>query len=116
MKSWRDFMNEQMKDIENIEESDNIFNVLREDMIKDKIIPSSTLLENRMSAIIQVLATGMALKIGSVNKQIKNEADTNKKLDLVADLIKYVGYGIMANLGVSTKNTKIINRMKSLKR
>ena len=69
----------------------------------------------KISGMVTLIIGGLIVKIGSIRQQVKQETDIDKKLNLIADLVRLSAMpGLLAS-GISSGNQKDINKLKSFK-
>jgi hypothetical protein len=111
---YKDFIENKYAD--NYEINDFNLNHITEAMVQDSIVDETVLNEDRTSTVVNLLSIGLIMKMKNQVKKINNETDTNKKIDALGALVQLGGYGGLIGGFIGGKNTRILNKIRGLKR
>ena len=73
----------------------------------------STITEGRYPPWLKFVTGGLVLKVRNLSLRIQQEKDPKKQNDLISQQLNLVSYIVGLGIGVSTKNTVLMNKMKN---
>lgn len=111
---YKDFIENKYTD--NFDTEDYCLDELTQTLINENIVDENILNEDRTSTVVNMLSIGLIVKLRNQTKKVKQETDTNKKLDELSVLVQMSGYGGLIGGFVGSKNTKILNKIRGVKR
>lgn len=111
MKTFMDFLETETGNTKTESFIDNFLGTLIEEKVLDKTI----LKEDRMTTLVNGIVVGLLIKIKQQTEKLKQQNDTNKKLDELGELIKISSYGGLISGFIGDKNTRILNKIRKVR-
>mgnify|MGYP005656727671 CR=1 FL=1 len=117
MRTYLEFIEDLYTDGDEIKHGniDKFYGEFTETLIQENVVDKSILNEDRTTSLVNMMTIGLLGKLKQISDKVKQEKDTNLKLDLLTDLIKLCGYGGLIGGFVGNKNTKILSKIRRLK-
>ena len=109
-RTYREFMNNEYNPQE------DLLNELTDTLINEDVIDDNIVIEGRTtSTVVNMLSMGLIVKIRTQTNKVKQETNTNKKLDELAKLVGMTGYTGLLGGFVSSRNNRILTKIRGLK-
>ena len=113
-KTYRNFMNNIYTD--DVDTTEYCLRDITEILVQENVVDETILNEGLSSSVVNGLSVGLMMKMRKQVTKIKQETDTNKKLDELGLLVQFSGYGGLIGGFIGNKNTKILNKIRGGKR
>jgi hypothetical protein len=113
-KTYRDFMDDIYTG--DFDTTELCLKDITETLVQENIVNEDILNEGFSSSVVNGLSMGLMVKMKTQVRKIKQETDTNKKLDEMGVLVQMSGYGGLIGGFIGNRNTKILNKMSGVKR
>jgi len=73
----------------------------------------SMITEGRYPPWLKFVTGGLVLKVRNLSSRIRQETDPKKQNDLISQQLNLISYIVGLGIGVSTKDTVLMNKMKN---
>ena len=107
--TYKDFLN-------NVDTSEYCLKDITNTLVQENVVDETVLNEDRTSTVVNLLSIGLIMKMKNQVKKINNETDTNKKIDALGVLVQLGGYGGLIGGFIGGKNTKILNKIRGIRK
>jgi hypothetical protein len=117
MRTYMEFIEDLYSDGDEIKQGniDKFYGEFTETLIQENVVDKSILQEDRVTGLVNMMTVGLLVKLKQQSEKVKQEKDTNLKLDLLTDLIKLSSYGGLIGGFIGNQNTKILSKIRKMR-
>ena len=117
MRTYLEFIEDLYSDGDEIKHGniDKFYGEFTKTLIQENVVDKSILNEDRVTGLVNMMTVGLLVKLKQQSEKVKQEKDTNTKLDLLTDLIKLGSYGGLIGGFIGNKNTKILSKIRKMR-
>ena len=110
---YKDFI--ENKYTEDFDTSGYYLDDLVEMFVEDSIVDETILNEINTRQVVTGLGIGLMMKLKQQRTKVKQQKNTNDKLDELSVLVQMTGYGGLLGGFIGNKNNKILSKMRGIK-